>query len=74
MYICRVENPGKYCREYQTITRSAYKAAQEVGRFQAGETITVLTSYGKEISRAIYTPEDGGKYIRVSLGLVNENV
>lgn len=67
MYKCVVENPGRYCHEYPAITRSAYKAAKEVGMCQGGETVTILTKNQKEVSRVIYTPENGGKYIRVSL-------
>lgn len=66
-YICTISSNSSNEREYEVSTRSAMKAAMEFGRCEGGETVTILTKGGKPISRVIWHPEQGGKYIRVSL-------
>ena len=34
---------------------------------ESGERVTVWTRGGKAISRAVWSPENGGKYIRVQI-------
>lgn len=65
-YIITVINPTAY-REYETSSRSAMRAAEQFGRREGGEHVTVWTRGGKAISRAVWSPEDGGKYIRVQI-------
>ena len=65
-YIITVINPTA-CREYETSSRSAMRAAKQFGRCEGGERVTVWTRGGKAISRAVWSPEDGGKYIRVQI-------
>ena len=67
MYICQIWSNSSLGREYDVKTRSAYKAAQELGRCEGGEVVTICTKSGRELSRAIWTPEYGGKYIRVNI-------
>ena len=55
-------------REYIVSSKSAMKAAQEYGRAEGGEVVTVTTvKTGRIISRVRWTPEDGGRYYRVSV-------
>lgn len=65
-YIITVINPTAY-REYEGSSRSAMRAAEQFGRCEGGERVTVWTRGGKAISRVVWTPEDGGKYIRVQI-------
>ena len=67
MYKCIITSNSSWGREYDVTTRSAYKAAQELGRCEGGEKVTITTQSGRELSRVIWTPEDGGRYIRVNL-------
>ena len=55
-----------YGREYETDSKSAMKAAQEYGRCEGGESVKVCTKSGKVLSEVRWSPEDGGKYWRVS--------
>ena len=54
-------------REYETDSRSALKAAEQYGRFEGGEVVTVCNKSGRVIDKAVFTPEDGGKYVKVAL-------
>ena len=54
-------------REYEIDSKSAMKAAQEFGRCEGGEVVTVTSKSGRELSRVIWTPENGGAYIRVAI-------
>ena len=67
MYKCIITSDSSAGREYEVNTKSAYKAAQEFGRCEGGETVTITSKGGRELSRVIWTPEDGGKYIRVNI-------
>ena len=52
-------------REYIVGSSSAMKAAQEYGRAEGGEVVTVTTiRSGRILSRVRWTPEDGGRYYR----------
>ena len=67
MYICKIWSNSSAGREYEVSTKSAMKAAQEFGRCEGGETVTITTKSGRELSRVIWTPENGGRYIRVNI-------
>lgn len=66
-YKCVIWSNSSHERTYNVHTRSAYKAAQELGRCDGGEIVEIRTASGNVISRAAYTPEDGGKYYRCEL-------
>lgn len=65
MYKCIISSHGSHAREYDVTTRSAYKAAQELGRAEYGERVEIHSGSGRVISAAIW---DNGskKYIRVN--------
>lgn len=67
MYNCIITSDSSSSREYDVNTKSAMKAALELGRCEGGETVTITTKGGRELSRVIWTPEDGGRYIRVNI-------
>lgn len=67
MFKCIITSDSSAGREYDVSTKSAYKAALELGRCEGGETVTITTKSGRELSRVIWTPEDGGRYIRVNI-------
>lgn len=65
---CVIWSDSSYPREYKVHTRSAMTAAQELGRCESGEVVQIETmTTGRVISRVQWTPEDGGKYIRVTV-------
>ncbi len=64
MYKCIIWSNSSNGREYDVDTKSAYKAAQKLGRCEGGEVVQIRTASGKVISEARWTPEDGGKYYR----------
>ena len=66
-YIITVVSNSTHEREYETSIRSAMRAAKQFGRCEGGERVTVWTRGGKAISRAVWSPEDDGKYIRVQI-------
>ena len=66
-YIITVVSNSTNEREYETSSRSAMRAAEQFGRCEHGERVTVWTRGGKAISRAVWSPEDDGKYIRVQI-------
>lgn len=65
-YIITVINPTAY-REYEASSRSAMRAAEQFGRREGGERVTVWTRGGKAISQVVWSPEDGGRYLRVAV-------
>lgn len=67
MYKCIITSNSSQGREYEVTTRSAMKAAQDLGRCEGGEVVTITTKSGRELSRVIWTPEDGGHYVRASI-------
>lgn len=66
-YIVTIASTASHERTYTTDSRSAMNAAKQYGRCEGGEIVTVRTKSGKEISRVVWTPEDGGRYLRVAL-------
>ena len=66
-YIATISSNSSHEREYTTDSRSALNAANLYGRCESGEVVTVRTMSGKEISRAVWTPENGGRYLRVAV-------
>lgn len=67
MYICTIESNSSRPRAYEVKTKSAYKAALELGRCEGGEIVTISTKSGRIISQARWTPENGGKYYRCTI-------
>lgn len=68
MMKCVIWSNSSYPREYRVHTRSAMTAAKEFGRCESGEVVQIETmTTGRVISRVQWTPEDGGKYIRVTV-------
>lgn len=66
MYKCVIWSNNSHEREYTIKTRSAMMAAMKLGRGEGGEVVQVETmTTGRVLSRVQWTPEDGGKYIRV---------
>ena len=64
-YIITIASNSTHERIYTTDSRSAMKAAEQYGRCEGGETVTVWTKSGKALSQVQWSPEDGGKYWRV---------
>ena len=63
-YICIIESNSSFPREYEVETSSAMKCANELGRLEGGETVTVYNkSKSKVIGRVKWSPEIG--YYRV---------
>ena len=68
MYKCVIWSNSSCEREYTVTSRSAMRAAIELGRSEGGEVVQIETmTTGRIISRVQWTPEDGGKYIRVCI-------
>lgn len=67
-YIVTIESAESYPVTYTMTTRSITRIAAKVGHCEYGETITVSNMHGVPIARAMYTPEDGGRYYRCELG------
>ena len=68
MYKAIITSNSTDAREYIVDSKSAMKAAQEYGRAEGGEIVTVTTvKSGRVLSRVRWTPEDGGKYYRVEV-------
>ena len=65
MYICTIYSNSSHEREYKVDTRSAMKCADKYGRCEGGEVVTVRRKCGTIISRVIWSPENGGEYVRV---------
>ena len=65
-YLCYIISNSTEERIYTVTTRSAMTAAQKYGRCENGEQITIRTHSGQTLSKVIWTPENGGKYINVS--------
>ena len=64
-YKAIIESDNADSREYIVDSSSAMKAAQEYGRAEGGEVVTVTTvKSGRVLSRVRWTPEDGGRYYR----------
>lgn len=68
MYKCIIWSNSSHEREYDVETRSAYQATLELGRCEGSEVVEIRTAKtGRRLSRAQWTPEDGGKYYRVTI-------
>ena len=68
MMKCVIWSNSSHTREYGVNTRSAMTAAKKFGRCENGEVVQIETmTTGRVISRVQWTPEDGGKYIRVTV-------
>ena len=69
MYKCVIWSDSYYTREYIVASKSAMRAAARLGRCDGGEVVQIETmTTGRVLSRVQWTPEDGGKYIRVYVG------
>ena len=66
-YICTIYSNSSTGREYETDSKSAMKAANLWGRCEGGEVVTVSTKSGRELSRVVWSPENGGRYVRVTV-------
>ena len=64
---CIITSNFSHGREYEVYTRSAMKAANELGRCEDGEVVTIYTKSGKPVSRVCWTPENGGRYYRTTI-------
>lgn len=68
MYKCVIWSNNSHGREYPVATRSAMCAAREYGRGEYGEIVQIeMLTTGRIISRVQWTPENGGRYIRVTV-------
>lgn len=67
-YKCVIWSNSSYPREYEVSTRSAMKAAKDLGRCEGGEVVQIeaLTT-GRVLSRVLWSPQDGGGYYRVTI-------
>lgn len=66
MYKCIIWSNNRHDREYTVRTKSAMRAAMELGLCEGGEIVQIETmTTGRVLSRVQWTPESGGKYIRV---------
>lgn len=66
-YTCTITSNSSAERCYCVATRSAVKAAQQLGRAESGKTVTITSRSGKVLSRAIWDCSTR-RYIRVCLG------
>ena len=67
-YKAIIESNSADAREYIVSSASAMKTAQEYGRAEGGEVVTVTTvKTGRVLSRVRWTPEDGGRYYRCEI-------
>lgn len=64
---CIIYSNSSLGREYDVETKSAMKCAELYGRYEGGEVVEVRSNSGKLLSKVMFTPENGGKYIRVAL-------
>ena len=68
MYKCIIWSNNSHGREYTVATRSAMCAAREYGRGECGEIVQIETLVsGRVISQVQWTPENGGRYVRVTV-------
>lgn len=66
MYTCVIYSNSSHGREYTVNTKSARKAAAELGRAEGGEMVIICRPKSRRvISAAAWTPENGGQYISV---------
>lgn len=68
MYKAIITSNNTDSREYIVSSASAMKAAQEHGRCEGGEVVTVTTiKSGRVLYRVRWTPESGGRYYRCEI-------
>ena len=68
MYKCVIWSNNSHDRKYTVATTSAMCAAREYGRGEYGEIVQIETlTTGRIISRVQWTPENGGRYVRVTV-------
>lgn len=68
MYVCEIWSYGSLLRRYEVESRSAMQAARQYGRCELGEVVEIKTiRTGRVLSAVRWDPEDGGKYIRVTV-------
>ena len=68
MYMCVIWSYDSLVRRYKVKSRSAMQAAREYGRCELGEVVEIKTiRTGRTLSVVRWVPEDGGKYIRVTI-------
>lgn len=63
-YKCVIYSNSSLGREYGVNTKSAMKCAEIYGRCEAGEVVSVLTKTGSLLSKVIWSPENGGHYVK----------
>ena len=62
MYQAVISSNSSHERAYEVSSRSAIKAAMDLGRCEGGEVVRIYNKAGRLLSEARWTPEDGGKY------------
>ena len=68
MYKCVIWSDSTHEREYTVTSKSAMRAAMELGRCEGGEVVQIETlTTGRILSRVQWSPKNGGKYIRVCI-------
>ena len=68
MYKCVIWSNNSHSHEYTVATKSAMRAAREYGRGEYGEIVQIETlTAGRIISRVQWIPDNGGKYIHVTV-------
>lgn len=67
MYKAVISSNSSHERAYETCSQSAIKAALDLGRCEGGEVVRVYSKAGRLLSKARWTPEDGGKYYRCAV-------
>ena len=69
-YICQMYSNSLLGRTFRVYTSSAMKVAKKHGRCEGGETIAVMATDRGQVSEVVscvkWTPENGGKYYRVT--------
>ena len=67
-YKCIIWSNSSYPREYEVNSKSAMKAAKDLGRCEGGEVVQIETlTTGRVLSRVIRNPEKRSEYIRVTI-------
>ena len=67
-YKCVIWSDSSYPREYEVSTRSAMKAAKDLGHCEGGEVVQIETlTTGRVLSSVIRNPETRNEYIRVRI-------
>ena len=62
MYQAIISSNSCHERVCEVSSRSAIKAAMDLGRCEGGEVVRIYNKAGRLLSEARWTPEDGGKY------------